>query len=81
MKKSIHILFILLVTALTLFTHTVLAQAPQGIPYQAVARDNAGATLANQAISLRLSIHDTTATGTIVYQETHMITTNSLGLM
>ena len=80
MKKSIHILFILLVTALTLFTHTVLAQAPQGIPYQAVARDNAGATLANQAISLRLSIHDTTATGTIVYQETQTATSNSLGL-
>jgi hypothetical protein len=56
------------------------AQAPQAIPYQAVARDNSGNPLDAQTISLRFSIHDVSATGPVVYQETHSVTTNSLGL-
>ncbi len=80
MTKSINLFLLVLLTALTLQSHSASAQAPQAIPYQAVARDNSGATLANQNISLQLSIHDATATGTIVYQETHTATTSSLGL-
>ena len=56
-----------------------LAQAPQAIPYQAVARNNAGTPIASQNISLRFSIHDVTAGGTVVYQETQTATTNALG--
>src|SRR5688572_237316 len=56
------------------------AQVPQGIPYQAVARNSSGAVLASQLIKVRFTIHDATATGTIVYQETFNPTTNSLGL-
>ena len=59
---------------------TLFAQAPQAIPYQAVARDNAGNAIANQAVSLRFTIHDATSGGTIVYRETQSKTTNSLGL-
>ena len=57
-----------------------LAQAPQGIPYQAVARDNAGNLIKNQPIALRFSIHDGTASGAVVYSETHSVTTDALGL-
>ncbi len=57
-----------------------IAQAPQAIPYQAVARDSAGILISNQNISLRFSIHDSTANGTIVYQETHSAMTNEFGL-
>ena len=56
------------------------SQTPQAISYQAIARDNAGNLIVNQNISLRFSIHDATAAGTIVYQETQSMTTNALGL-
>jgi hypothetical protein len=54
---------------------------PQGISYQAVIRSATGATVSLQAVRLRLSIRDTTATGTVVYQETHSATTNQQGLV
>ena len=58
----------------------VSATIPQAIPYQAVARDNAGNLIINQNISLRFSIRDISVLGTIVYQETQNVITNSLGL-
>jgi len=56
------------------------AQSPQAISYQAVARDSTGNLIASQNISVRFSIHDVSAGGTIVYQETQSPTTNILGL-
>ena len=75
MNKRILFILMLLVS----MSH-VFAQAPQAIPYQAVARNNAGNTLANQAISIRMSIRNLTSAGTILYQETHAVTTNAYGL-
>ncbi len=57
-----------------------IAQAPELINYQGIARNSSGATLNSQAVGLRLTIHQTTATGTTVYQETHSPTTNQFGL-
>ncbi len=75
--KRIYLLVILIVfTTLQMAS----AQAPQGIPYQAVARDNAGNLVKNQAIALRFSVHDSSSNGTLVYAETHSITTDALGL-
>ncbi len=74
--KQITILFFF---ALTL-TMSGFSQAPQGFPYQAVARDNGGNLIANHNISLRFSILDGSNVGTTVYQETQTATTNSLGL-
>ena len=62
------------------FVTKIQAQAPQGIPYQAVARDNAGNLIKNQNIALRFSIHDGTANGAVVFTETHSVTTDALGL-
>jgi trimeric autotransporter adhesin len=62
------------------FSLSGLAQVPQAIPYQAVARDNAGVILANQNISIRCRVRDLTVAGTILYSETHNVTTNNLGL-
>lgn len=57
------------------------AQVPQQIGYQAIARDNTGAALSNHSISVRLTIHDGSASGTSAYQETFSgITTNQFGL-
>ncbi|HTL82888.1 MAG TPA: hypothetical protein VL651_14340, partial [Bacteroidia bacterium] len=56
------------------------AQAPQAVNYQGIARDGLGNALQNQLLGLELSIHQGTATGTIVYQETFSPTTNQFGL-
>ena len=70
----------LIVLLIASFVFTGYAQVPQSIPYQAVARNTSGNLIANQNVSLRFSIHDATAGGTIIYQETQNATTNSLGL-
>jgi uncharacterized protein (TIGR02145 family) len=56
------------------------AQAPQGIPYQAIARNASGVAIANTAVKVRFSIRDSIATGPVKYQETHNPTTSALGL-
>jgi len=66
--------------ALTLLTTAALAQSPQKLNYQGVARNASGQALASQNMKLRLTVHDLTATGTTLYQETHSVTTNGYGL-
>ncbi|MCD6067133.1 MAG: hypothetical protein K0S33_1959 [Bacteroidetes bacterium] len=56
------------------------AQAPQGINYQGVARNTSGIEITNQPIGIELSIVDGSPTGTVVYTETHTVTTDMLGL-
>jgi hypothetical protein len=58
----------------------IYAQVPQGIPYQAVARNGQGQPLASTNVKVRFSILDSTATGTAVYVESHSTTTSALGL-
>jgi hypothetical protein len=70
----------LLAFAFLLLANCLIAQTPQGIPYQAVARDNAGNLIKNQNIALQFKIHDGTATGPVVFTETHAVTTDALGL-
>jgi uncharacterized protein (TIGR02145 family) len=62
------------------FALNTSAQAPQGIPYQAIARNASGVAIANTAVKVRFSIRDSIATGAIKYQETHNPTTSALGL-
>ena len=75
MKK----IFFILVSAL-LFTITFAQSVPQGINYQAVARDSSGVELTNQALSIQLSIISDTTTLAISWQETHSVNTNDFGL-
>jgi hypothetical protein len=75
--KRIKISLLLIVMC---YSQLTTAQTPMAIPYQAVARNNAGNLIANQPISLRFSIRDLSAVGSIVYQETHSVSTNNLGL-
>lgn len=74
MKKSI-----LLFGSCFLFLVSI-AQAPQKLNYQGVARDNAGTELANQSIGLRITIRQGQPNGTISYCESHAVTTNQFGL-
>jgi hypothetical protein len=59
----------------------LFAQAPQGIPYQAVMRNADGTVMASSAVDLTFMIHDGSATGTLVYQESHSLTSNAQGLV
>ncbi|OYT13117.1 MAG: hypothetical protein B6I19_06770 [Bacteroidetes bacterium 4572_114] len=57
-----------------------MAQAPQAISYQAVARSLDGDPVINQEISVKISILSESASGNVVYSETHSVETNSMGL-
>ena len=71
----------LLLMLFKIFTVVVVtAQVPGEINYQGVARNPGGIAIANQDITLRLSIRNNSSTGTIEYQETRKLKTNSFGL-
>ena len=67
-----------LVLAVTL---TAIAQSPQALKYQAVVRNSSGDVLTNQLVALKISILQNGPTGTVVYSETHLVSTNQYGLV
>jgi hypothetical protein len=71
---------IIISIVLALAVQVAIAQAPQRFNYQGVARSATGNPLANQTISIRLSILNNSATGTAQFVETHNATTNAYGL-
>ncbi|NQX97492.1 MAG: hypothetical protein HRT73_06390, partial [Flavobacteriales bacterium] len=73
-KKILH-LFIASILSASLY-----AQAPESFKYQAVVRSAAGVVIANQPVSFRLTLHQTSTTGTIIYSETQTMNTNTYGL-
>jgi hypothetical protein len=64
-----------------LAVHFAYAQAPQSIPYQAVVRNTDGTVMSNTALTMTFKIHDGSATGTVVYEESHNISSNAQGLV
>ena len=72
--------FFLAIVLFSAFNFFAFSQTPQGIPYQAIARNSNGSIVAAVPISLRFSIHDSIANGPIKYRETFSVTTSSLGL-
>ena len=56
------------------------SQAQTGLNFQGVARSSNNVIIASQQISLRLSILQGTATGSVEYSETRKVTTNAQGL-
>lgn len=75
MKKIVTILATLLLTL------SMYAQSPEAFNYQAVVRDGSGNIIANQSIGVKISILQTTATGTVVFSETFTQTSNGFGLI
>ncbi|MBL7878853.1 MAG: hypothetical protein JNN23_03155 [Chryseobacterium gambrini] len=59
----------------------VSAQVPQAFSYQTIAFNAAGTPIANGNVSLRISILDNAANGTVLYTETQNKTTNAKGLV
>jgi hypothetical protein len=73
--------FTLIIAVILIFFAKVSAQSGlTGINYQAVARNNDGTVLAKQNVRVRISILGTSASGPVQYQESHDLTTNTLGL-
>jgi len=66
--------------SLLLISFIGLAQVPQGISYQAIALNGSGNPVVSSNVRLRLSILDNSATGTNLFTETHLKTTNPQGL-
>jgi hypothetical protein len=70
----------LIVALIMLNSSFLLAQNfPQGINYQAVARDGNGNARVNQQIPVQFTIYQSSPTGTVVWQERQLKTTNSMG--
>ncbi|SFN01391.1 hypothetical protein SAMN05421594_0369 [Chryseobacterium oleae] len=59
----------------------VSAQVPQAFSYQTIAFNASGAPIANGNVSFKISILENTATGPVLYTETHTKTTNAKGLV
>lgn len=76
MKIALSILLLFLT-----FTLKVFAQAPEKMSYQAIIRGQDNSLVINSKISLRVIVHQGSASGTTVYQETHSGTTNNNGLV
>ena len=72
MRKLLLILLIPMIT----FAQSV----PQGINYQAVARDANGAVLMTQALTIQFSVISDITTSAVSWQETHTVITNDYGL-
>ena len=75
MKRTLIILLSVLFCAVT-FAQGV----PQGINYQAVARDANGDVMMNQVLTIQFSVISDITTGNVSWQETHQDTTNDYGL-
>jgi hypothetical protein len=73
MKKLI-LLSVLFISLLS------FGQVPQGISYQAIALNGSGTPVVSSGVRVKLSILDTSATGTVLYSETQLKTTNPQGL-
>ncbi len=72
--KKLYTLSAILITFLS------FAQVPQGISYQAIALDASGNPVVSANVGIRLSILDATATGAVLYSESHIKMTNPQGL-
>jgi uncharacterized protein (TIGR02145 family) len=59
---------------------TIQAQAPQKFSYQTVIRNNGGQLLANQQVSVKISVLQGSENGIVVFAERHTPTTNTNGL-
>ena len=68
-----------LIVLLMIVANLAMTQVPQGINYQAVARDADGVILDGVSGDVVISILDT-LNGNVIYSEKHQVTTNQFGL-
>ena len=78
MKKLITFFALLLINSVLL---AITPPVPEKISYQAVIRNSSNELITNHAVGMKVSILQTSATGTVVYSETHTPTSNANGLI
>lgn len=76
MKTKAFLTFIFLLFTLSL----LFGQVPQKFNYQAVARDDNGQVLKNEALTIKIGIVSENIDGTLQWEETHSVTTNDYGI-
>ena len=69
-----------IITAL-LFVINIFPQSPRRISYQAVVRNANGKLVQSSSVGVRISILQGSASGAVVYSETHNVTSNVNGLI
>ena len=73
---------LLLLTIFSSISIAFFSQSPEGINYQAVIRSQTGQLITNQSVSIKTSITLSPSMGSsIQYSESHLITTDTLGLI
>jgi len=72
--KLLSTVFIMLLSA------SAFAQAPESFNYQAVARDGDGNIMQNQSITAVMGIYSGSGGSSLIYEETHNVSTNDNGL-
>ena len=75
MKKIFYLIVVFLITA------TTFAQVPNKMSYQSVIRDNKGALISNQKVTIQISVLKGSKDGEAVYIENHTSSTNTNGLV
>ena len=69
----------IILLSLLLQSIVALSQVPQGINYQATARNTSGQAIVNQSVNFKFSLIQTVITHSPVYSETFTATTDDLG--
>jgi len=68
------------IVAMLVLVSTAMAQIPQQLNYQGIARNASGEPISTHVITVRLSIIDSASNGIVTYQETKTVSTNYVGL-
>ena len=72
MKKLIFLIGFIIVVL-----QQLSGQVPQKFSYQAVLRNADGTVIANQTVSIKITLHEKESTGTVVYTEEHSVVINN----
>jgi hypothetical protein len=80
MKTNLLKPLIILISCIILLNNA-FAQSPESFKYQAVVRDASGNVVSDQLIALQIEILQSSETGSVVYIETHDVSTSAFGLV
>ncbi len=78
--NNLNTKLLLILFVLSGLLNSAIAQAPEGIIYQAEARDDKGKLIANSTLDVKITIHEDNESGNIVWMGLHEVTTNSYGM-
>lgn len=81
-NKSLHslILLVLIVVSQSFFT-PVSAQSPNYLSFQSIVRNASGVLVTNHNVGVKISFIQWTASGAVIFSETHTILSNENGLV